>query len=88
MTVWKDIAEAVKDFVTAGGIIGGGLFTYYKFRQIHHTLMIHLIPSAQSYWREPSVCRLQAIGGRLSRWRRQIAVAYAATRSSGSAGSH
>jgi hypothetical protein len=31
MTAWKDVADTVQAFVTAGGIIVGGVFTYYKF---------------------------------------------------------
>jgi hypothetical protein len=31
MSTWKDVADAVQAFVTAGGIVVGGVFTYYKF---------------------------------------------------------
>ena len=31
MSTWKDVADTVQAFVTAGGIVVGGVFTYYKF---------------------------------------------------------
>jgi hypothetical protein len=31
MLDWKDVGDTVQSFVTAAGIIAGGVFTYYKF---------------------------------------------------------
>lgn len=31
MTSWKDTGDAVQAFVTAAGIVAGGVFTYFKF---------------------------------------------------------
>jgi hypothetical protein len=31
VTTWTDVADTVQAFVTAGGIVVGGVFTYYKF---------------------------------------------------------
>jgi hypothetical protein len=31
MVAWKDVADTLQAFATAGGIVVGGVFTYYKF---------------------------------------------------------
>jgi hypothetical protein len=31
VVAWKDVGDTVQAFVTAGGIVVGGIFTYYKF---------------------------------------------------------
>ncbi len=31
MIAWKDVGDSVQSFVTAGGILAGGIFTYFKF---------------------------------------------------------